>query len=108
MNQEEQVSGLCYSWTDCPRGWDGNTGPEPPGPGKTSKWNSNFDFDPETDRYEEGCRKVVKEYKGHGFDTLVLTAPFGGCKWGPGIEGSCPEPGNRKWQAPAKMVLFGS
>ena len=60
-----------------------------------------------TDRYGEGCRKVVK-YRSHRFDTLVLTAPFGGCKWGPGLEGICPEPGNGKWQAPAKMVLCGS
>ena len=34
--------------------------------------------------------------------------PLEGADGGPGIEGSCPEPGNGKWQAPAKMVLFGS
>lgn len=107
MIQEEQVSELCYSWTDCLGGRDGNTGPEPPGPGKTAKWNSEPGFDPETHRYGEGCRKVVK-YRSHRFDTLVLTAPFGGCKWRPGIEAICPEPGKGKWQAPVKMVLFQS
>lgn len=44
-----------------------------------------------TQRQRDTERDAGKLYRSDRFDTLVLTAPFGGCEWGPGIEGICPE-----------------
>lgn len=52
MNQEKQVSKLCYSWTDSLGRWVGDTGPEPPGQGRLLDRTVKLvlGFDPETDR----------------------------------------------------------